>query len=420
MSQPKTERWNRKLADLAAAHAGHPLLAELETLLGHYGKLERRLDKVASISDKMQSEMLRLHEALRASEARFRLVADNAQDVLWKFDPARERITYASPSIQRLTGYNVDEAMALSLDEAFTAAAAQRLRETFAYLATHDKLKKAEVTLERHCKDGSTVWTEDTVSVVHGEPGSLAEAVCVARDITARRKSQEEQKRFVAMVSHEFRTPLAIIGTTIELLMVTTADLGDTTRHEYAKIQKAVTRLTALLDYYLTEDRLDAARRGLNLQNAATLALLQDCRKSALALSSGHNITVENGAAPDTILCDTDLMRLTLRVLTDNAVKYTPAGTPILLICRAAPQGGVEFVVADAGPGIPEDELPQVFDKYFRGRRAADKPGSGLGLHLAQCGAAAHGGTLSARNRPAGGAEFSVWLPNKAVANDDK
>lgn len=418
MHQRKIERWNRKLADLTATHAGHPLLAELETLLGNYGKLERRLDKVASISDKMQNEMLHLHEALRASEARFRLVADNAQDVLWKFDLTQERISYVSPSIERLTGYAVEESMALSLDASFTPTSAQRLRETLDYLATHEQARKSVVTLERRCKEGSTVWTEDTVSVVQTEQGRPTEVVCVARDITARRKSQEEQKRFVAMVSHEFRTPLAIIGTTIELLMVTTADLKDTTRREYSKIQKAVSRLTALLDHYLTEDRLDAARRGLDLQNTAALALLTDSQKSAQALSNEHRISVENAGTPDTILCDIDLMRLTLRVLTDNAVKYTPAGSHIELVCRPAPQGGVEFVVSDNGPGIPEDELASVFDKFFRGRRAADKPGSGLGLHLAQCGAQAHGGTLTARNRPAGGAEFSVWLPGKAVDNE--
>ncbi len=417
MSQRKTERWNRKLAELTAAHAGHPLLAELETLLGNYGKLERRLDKVASISDKMQSEMLRLHEALGASEARFRLVADNAQDVLWKFDLERECITYISPSIEPLTGYSVEESMARTLDDSFTPAAAQCLRVTLDYLVTHGQVAKSVVTLERRCKDGSTVWTEDAVSLVHGELGCPREAVCIARDITARRKSQEEQKRFVAMVSHEFRTPLAIISTTIELLMVTTADLDAATQREYGKIQKAVARLTALLDHYLTEDRLDAARRGLNLQNSPALALLKDTQKSAKALSNGHSITVEKTGVPDTILCDVDLMRLTLRVLTDNAVKYTPAGSQINLACRSNPRGGVEFVVSDNGPGILADELAYVFDKFFRGRRAADKPGSGLGLHLAQCGAKAHGGTLSVRNRPEGGAEFSVWLPDKSVDN---
>ena len=79
MPHAKSERWKRKLAELATIHAGHPLLAELEALLGNYGTLERRLEKIASISDKMQNELFRLYEARNVSEARLAISLQNLE-----------------------------------------------------------------------------------------------------------------------------------------------------------------------------------------------------------------------------------------------------------------------------------------------------------------------------------------------------
>jgi signal transduction histidine kinase len=121
---------------------------------------------------------------------------------------------------------------------------------------------------------------------------------------------------------------------------------------------------------------------------------------------------------PDAVLCDSDLLRLTLRTLADNAVKYTPPGSTIQLRCRHANNNGIDgvaFLVGDNGAGIDETELPQVFDKFFRGRNAALETGSGIGLHLARSVVESHGGALTARNLPTGGTEFTVWLPNGMV-----
>lgn len=174
----------------------------------------------------------------------------------------------------------------------------------------------------------------------------------------------------------------------------------------------AVDRLTALLDDYLNQDRLDTVTHGLHPLPIAPLLLLQDCQSSAQAVSIEHKVVVEGANVPNLVWCDGDMMRLALRVLVDNAVIYTPAGSVVRLQCRSAPGGGIEFVVSDNGSGIPEDELPHIFEKFFRGRRAFEHSGTGLGLYLAASVAEAHGGTLSARNLPQCGAEFTLWLPD--------
>jgi len=366
---------------------------------------------LSSIAGAIAYRLARLSRALRASEGRYRLIADNVQDVLWKYEIDKQRVSYVSPSIKRLTGFTPEEAMAQSLDGALTPASADILRKTISYLIAHPTVAKRVLELEARCKNGSTVWTEDAISIVRDDDGRAREVIGISRDFTERRKAREEQKRFVAMVSHEFRTPLATIDGAAQRLIANAEGVSDVTRKRYAHIQQAADRLTVLLDDYLTQDQFGTGERSLHLNNVSPTALLKDALVSAAALSSGHRFALVDADVPDTVLCDQGMLRLALRVLTDNAVKYTPAGSEIRLCCRPAADQGIEFLISDNGPGIPPDELPQVFKKFFRGRRTGHLAGFGVGLHLAHSVVTSHGGTLTVRNLPQGGAEFRVWLP---------
>ncbi len=235
-------------------------------------------------------------------------------------------------------------------------------------------------------------------------------------DVTERWDMDAERERFVTMVSHEFRTPLATIDGAIQYLEMHAQAADESVRKRHGKIQRSVERLTVLLDDYLLQERLGRVMHGLNIGPVSPLALLDDLRMTATALSAEHAFEIEDTGAPAVIYCDGDLMRLSLRVLSDNAVKYTPPGTTIRLVGRSVPpvpEGGVEFLVCDNGSGIPEDELPHLFDKFFRGRRAARQSGTGIGLHLAHSVVVSHGGTLTVCNAAGGGAEFRLWLPER-------
>jgi PAS domain S-box-containing protein len=370
---------------------------------------------LGAIAGAIAYRFARLSRALRASEGRYRLIADNAQDVLWKYDLDEQRASYASPSIRRLTGFTPEEAMTQSLDDALTPAAAEMLRKAISYLVAHPRVAKKVLELEARCKNGATVWTEDTISIIRDDTGRAREVIGISRDLTERRRAQEEQKRFVAMVSHEFRTPLATIDGAVQRLAASAEDASEVTRRRYAYIQQAADRLTALLDDYLTQDQFGTGERSLHLKYVSPANLLKDALASAAALSGGHRFTLVDADMPGTVLCDQGMMRLALRVLTDNAVKYTPPGSEIRLHCRPADDHGVEFLISDNGQGIPPDELPHVFKKFFRGRRTGQLAGFGVGLHLAHSVVRSHGGTLTVRNLPEGGAEFRVWLPSGPV-----
>jgi signal transduction histidine kinase len=225
------------------------------------------------------------------------------------------------------------------------------------------------------------------------------------------RRAQKEQRQFIAMVSHEFRTPLAIISATTERLSGRAEACNGETRAGYVKIQNSVDWLTALLDEYLTEERLTVLGQGLNVAAASPGDLVRHAASKAGEISARHIFQVDVAALPQRFVLDAGLMRLALLILAENAVKHTPPGTTITLSGETTPQGGLTITVADDGPGIPEDELALVLHKFYRGRQSAATYGTGLGLYLAERVIGSHGGTLVASNLPGGGAQFQICLP---------
>jgi len=227
----------------------------------------------------------------------------------------------------------------------------------------------------------------------------------------ARAREQEvnrEQRQFVATVSHELRTPLAVIDATVQnLLLLNAANLDASARARLDKIQLAADRLATIVDEGLTPARLCVLDDAPKLMNASLHDLLADAALKTYMSYADHHIDVE--CAPDIVAyCDPELLRLVLRTLADNAAKYTPPGTHVALRARVD-DNGIDIEIADDGPGIAADELPHVFEKYFRGRGAASQPGTGLGLPLARYAVEAMGGTIAVT--AAKGTTFTIRLP---------
>lgn len=349
-----------------------------------------------------------LREA-RLNEARYRLLLEHSSEVSWMADCASGRLTYLSPAAERQFGYRLDTAQPLA-----TALLAD-LPARLARLAAGD-LSRMRVLrqFEQPHADGHPVPVEIESTVVLGDDGRPAALVGVVRDLSGQRALAEQQKKFASMVSHEFRSPLATIDGAIQRLEMTGAHHDEATRKRYAKIQSAVDRLLAMVDDYLSPERLASIGRARQPNELSPQALLETAAAQARARRAG--ISVRCTGLPQWIRCEPDGLRLALEVLLDNAIKYTKPDTAIELIGKKAMEGGIELLVRDRGDGIPQADLARVCDKAYRGANAAGIPGSGLGLYMARAVVDVHGGTLEVRNLPESGVECRIWLPAPAAA----
>ncbi|WP_083383971.1 sensor histidine kinase [Cupriavidus sp. USMAHM13] len=224
--------------------------------------------------------------------------------------------------------------------------------------------------------------------------------------LEAEKRARQEQCDFVAMVSHEFRTPLSIIDTSAQRI-AGSAGTPQLTMDRSGNIRQAVRRMTSLMDALLSLDPLDNALRAFALANVDPEPLLRSVAREW----DGDTVVVTCSALPGAFPCDPELMRLALRNLLSNAIRHSPQDSPVHLGAVGG-DNGIAISITDRGHGIPSDELPKLFQKYFRGRRAAGKPGTGLGLYLVKRVIDLHQGSIRVDSQLGHGTTFVISLPH--------
>jgi two-component system OmpR family sensor kinase len=222
------------------------------------------------------------------------------------------------------------------------------------------------------------------------------------------------QRQFVADASHELRTPLTALGGLLEMLLLG-ADRGDpaTAQRALRSAHREIERLSRLVNDLLTLSRLDA--RPAPDRRPTDLAALAAEVGEQTRLLAGEREVMCRTDGPLPVTGDPDRLKQVLLNLTGNAVAFTGETGRIEL--RAARRGDRARVeVADDGAGIPPEDLPHLFERFYRGdksraRQRADGGGSGLGLAIARAIVEAHGGTIAVRSAPGRGTSFTVELP---------
>jgi signal transduction histidine kinase len=237
----------------------------------------------------------------------------------------------------------------------------------------------------------------------------------VQTSLELERKLLSNHRAFYATVSHELRTPVAVIAATAENLVMLDTYAEPSTSARYRKIVNASQRLSTLLDRYLRQDRFDRSG-GLGRSSPVNLRLLlEDAAQAARMTGQGQLVQVDVEALGEPFVCDEVLTRLALNSLAENAAKYTPPGTTILVRGRVAIQQDgrrqATLEIVDDGPGISGLDLPKVFEPAFRGANAAGVPGTGMGLPLAQRMIELQGGTLRLDSDPGHGTRALLVLP---------
>jgi two-component system, OmpR family, phosphate regulon sensor histidine kinase PhoR len=242
--------------------------------------------------------------------------------------------------------------------------------------------------------------------------GASGGAVLVLHDITDLRRADQVRRDFVANVSHELRTPLTAIRGYVEALVDELPDPAQT-RHFLEIVARHSGRMERLVTDLLRLARLDAKQEVLDVAPCEVQqivgAVVADL--SQAIEGKGQRITV--AVAPDAGMIDADPAKLhdILRNLVENAVNYSPEGAHVR-VDAARRDGLIDIVVSDSGPGIPPADLTRVFERFYRVDKARSRPGgTGLGLAIVRHLVELHSGTVTAENRPEGGARFTVTLP---------
>ncbi len=251
--------------------------------------------------------------------------------------------------------------------------------------------------------------SDKRVAVHDSELGGLEAAVnnMLKRLEDAKRK----QIRFVDDASHELRTPIAVIQGYVNMLDRWGKDDPKVMEESIAAIKNESEHMKTLIDQLLFLARGDMDRHALHKMPLDACDLMNEVAEESRMIDGTHEYEFEPDPEPRTIHADPAMIKQALRILTDNASKYTPAGGTIKF--RVYEKGGkIHLEVTDSGIGIPHDELPRIFDRFYRGQnlRGDSNSGSGLGLSIAKWIVEEHGGTISAMSREGIGTKMTVSL----------
>ncbi len=406
--------------------------------------LSKEITQRAAIEEKLRRHQEQLEilveartTALQASESLYRFVTENISDVIWMMDLDGNRITYVSPSVKQLRGYSAEEVMAMSLAECLTPSSLEKaqtaINQELDRLARNpgQQVPPLLLELEHLCKDGSTVWAEVRASLVLDKDGQPQGFTGVTRDMTERRKIDDEKRQLEAQllrsqkmdaigtlaggIAHDFNNLLTSILGNITLTehIMTLPPLGET---YLSRAEQATWRAKDL-----TQQLLAFAKGGDPIKHLISLKdLINESTGFAL---SGSSVLCKPHLASDLwpIEADPGQVSQVIHNIVINAVQAMPQGgkltiqadniwiseSPTFSPIPLPPGPYVNITLADEGIGIPKEQVDRIFDPYF-----STKPeGQGLGLASTYTIVKKHNGHISVESRPNIGTIFSLYFP---------
>jgi len=258
---------------------------------------------------------------------------------------------------------------------------------------------------------------DDRTLDVHATPlggpeGDNAGAVAVVRDVTDLRRAERLRRELTANVSHELRTPLTSIKGFAETLLGGAMADEAACRRFLTIIDGEAARLMKLVDDLMDLSRLESRAVSMEPAEFRVDELVAEALSRMRPQADRHRIALRARTVPAIALADRDRVLQVLTNLLDNAIKFTPEGGTVDVSVTSPPTGAV-VSVTDTGRGIPADDLPRIFDRFYRVDRSRSREagGTGLGLAIAKHIVEAHGGRITVTSRVNAGSTFTFTLP---------
>lgn len=340
------------------------------------------------------------------------------------------KVTFMNPAAEALTGWQQKDALGNEAAKIFHIL--DEVTETTLESPVTKVLREQKVVYLGEftsliTKNGKRVPIGDSASPLKGRPDQINGVVVVFWDLSERRQTklleqalQKEQELnrlkslFISTVSHEFRNPLTVVQTAVELIEMQGANLTDAKRGIYLKrIQGAVQSMEKLMEEVLFMGRAEAEKL---IYNPTTLNLEQFCldliKDFSIIESNVYEIIFTCHSENTSAIMDEVLLHYLFTNILSNALKYSPRGGKIQfdLICDPIEKVAI-FHIQDQGMGIPEADRPRLFESFYRGSNVKSIKGTGLGLVIVKRCVDAHRGQISVTSQVEVGTIFTVTLP---------
>jgi PAS domain S-box-containing protein len=365
--------------------------------------------------------------ALRASEERYRLLFENASDVIATFT-LDETIISVNRGAEVLLGWTREEVMGQHVSKVVTPASIAAAQERTRRWLAGEKLPSV-FEIELLGKDGGVVPVEARVRVIRDGSGQPAGFQGIFRDITMRKETElalrqaknaaeaanRTKSEFLATMSHELRTPLNIIIGYSDILLdrdygELTPEQEDILRRINGNAQELHDLITAVLDV----SRLEGERFPLNLSQVEVATIIGDVERETRDLRAQSNLEFVWKVALrlPPVRTDEGKLKVVLKNLVGNAIKFTPAGR--VTVEASARESGIVISVADTGIGMALHEVTQIFEPFHQLNHpsGSHQKGTGLGLYIVKRLLDLLGGTISVESQVGQGSTFTVWLPS--------
>lgn len=404
----------------------------LITMLSPMFEADGRIAQIIGSSQVITTDCQQTEEALFQEKELLSTLIKNAPIGIISTDESGE-ILLVNPAFEKICGYAAEELVGRKPPYPYWDLA--DLKQIYQEFDQAMSGNKDYIELWFTRKNGERFLARLQPISIFDEQGNMLRHLATMEDITKYKQAEEElykaleterelnefKSRFVATVSHEYRTPLATILSSAELLERYAEQFTEEKRRKhYSRIQSSVHLLTELVNDVLTISKIESRKQGFN---PSPLDLEKFCRELVeelqLTIGSLHTLVFtshgkEYSEAQDSLIAnaeiDEKLLRSIISNLLSNAVKYSPKGTTVRLDLSGDPHQAI-LSIQDEGIGIPLEDQPHLFTSFYRGTNVGTLSGTGLGLAIVKSSVDLHGGKIAVNSEVGVGTTVTVTLP---------
>jgi len=399
---------------LVARHQVIGVLFIFRNYLGVFSTNDKRILQSFADQAAIAVRNAQLYTRLRQEEQRTGALIDSVADgiIILASD---HMIEHCNPALSHMLGIPTNEILGKDHEEVIRFAKREdglslEQAEAGGWPLTPNATLYVEGDLIRHDKLPIPVGV--TYAPLLSPEGNLLNIIASVRDITRFREAEELKSTFISVVSHELKTPVALIKGYVSTLRREDARWDrEIVQDSLEVIEEEADRLTSLIDNLLDASRLQAGALAINLCDVALDTLVKRVVEKFQTQTEQHTIKIDFADKFPIILGDEDRLTQVLNNLIQNAIKYSSDGGEIIVSGQIRPTQ-VIICVRDDGPGIAVEDIPHIFDRFYRASEASKTTkGAGLGLYLAKAVIEAHKGRIWVDPKPGDGARICFSLP---------